>query len=154
MSKHSITAEVCIPGQVSVYSEKAQDISRVKVIGELADDVVMQIRVSRDGHSQFGLVVDSSGTLILTDYAGLNYRGWIPQNFRLEPATPWPGRNEPKKQEEKVVCNGSRHKACSGCVHRKPHEKEPACLSITDCVDSPVRVQCVPCPAKPPRKKK
>jgi hypothetical protein len=65
---------------VDGWGENAKE---VQIVGELT-----QIKVSRNGESQFSIRICEDGQLILTSYKG-PYQTMVPQNLVLEPLQPW-----------------------------------------------------------------
>lgn len=50
---------------------------------------VKEIRVDRNGKSQFGIRILDNGEIIITDYGHMCFEASVPQNVRFKPARPW-----------------------------------------------------------------
>lgn len=73
------------PGECFGWGDQGQDLC---VHGAIAE-----IRVSRNGQSEFSLRILPSGDLILTNYQGA-YDTAVPQNLRLVPSRTWDAADE------------------------------------------------------------
>lgn len=73
--------EVSLPLPASGWGEDGHSIF---VKGQIAN-----IKITKDGEAQFGITIQKDGTICLTDYCGMGFRLFVPQNMTLTPAHPW-----------------------------------------------------------------
>ena len=73
--------EVSLPRPASGWREDGHSMF---VKGQIAN-----IKITKDGKAQFGITIRGDGTICLTDYCGMGFHLFVPQNMILTPAHPW-----------------------------------------------------------------
>ena len=73
-----------IIGMPQYVSGWGDDGNEAKITGQ-----VKEIRVDRNGKSQFGIRILDNGEIIITDYGHMCFETSVPQNVRFKPARPW-----------------------------------------------------------------
>ena len=79
---------------VIVENASGINIEKAKGYGDKAESVtvtggVMDVKILRDGKAQFGLHIAGDGQVVLTDYGGMSFQTFVPQNLVLTPLRPW-----------------------------------------------------------------
>lgn len=88
-NNHCITLEV-----ITQDALKLEDICAAVGWGDDAQTInitgkLRHLMFVKDGKPQFGIGINSDGSLVFTDYAGMGYFTYVPPNIHAIPSRPW-----------------------------------------------------------------